>query len=80
MSAVRMDGKALSAKVRGSILAETEELKKKGVTPGLESLTSATNPASETYVRNKERAWRACGFTAKSTPCPRKPRRRSCSA
>ena len=28
MSAVRMDGKALSAKVRGSILAETEELKK----------------------------------------------------
>ena len=25
MSAVRMDGKALSAKVRGSILAETEE-------------------------------------------------------
>ena len=35
MSAVRMDGKALSAKVRGSILAETEELKKQGVTPGL---------------------------------------------
>ena len=27
MSAVRMDGKALSAKVRGSILAETEALK-----------------------------------------------------
>ena len=35
MSAVRMDGKALSAKVRGSILAETEALKKQGVTPGL---------------------------------------------
>ena len=32
MSAVRMDGKALSAKVRGSILAETEALKKQGVT------------------------------------------------
>ena len=30
MSAVRMDGKALSAKVRGSILAETEALKKQG--------------------------------------------------
>ena len=29
-----MDGKALSAKVRGSILAETEALKKQGVTPG----------------------------------------------
>ena len=40
MSAVRMDGKALSAKVRGSILAETEELKKQGVTPGLAVLSS----------------------------------------
>lgn len=34
MSAVRMDGKALSAKVRGSILAETEELKKAGCNAG----------------------------------------------
>ena len=55
MSAVRMDGKALSAKVRGSILAETEELKKQGVTPGLAVIIVGNDPASEIYVRNKER-------------------------
>lgn len=58
MSAVRMDGKALSAKVRSSILAETEELKKKGVTPGLAVIIVGNDPASEIYVRNKEKAWR----------------------
>ena len=34
MSAVMMDGKALSAKVRQRILAETEALKERGVRPG----------------------------------------------
>ena len=62
MSAVRMDGKALSAKVRGSILAETEELKKTGVTPGLAGIIVGNDPASEIYVRNKERACEQCGF------------------
>ena len=62
MSAVRMDGKALSAKVRSSILAETEELKKKGVTPGLAVIIVGNDPASEIYVRNKEKACAECGF------------------
>ena len=50
MSAVRMDGKALSAKVRGSILAETEELKKQGVTPGLAVIIVGNDPASESSL------------------------------
>ena len=62
MSAVRMDGKALSAKVRGSILAETEELKRRGVTPGLAVIIVGNDPASEIYVRNKEKACAECGF------------------
>ena len=61
MSAVRMDGKALSAKVRGSILAETEALKKQGVTPGLAVIIVGNDPASEIYVRNKERAYFRAG-------------------
>lgn len=52
MSAVRMDGKALSAKVRGSILAETKALKEKGVTPGLAVIIVGNDPASEIYVQN----------------------------
>ena len=35
MSAILMDGKALSAKVRGQILEETHQLEQRGVRPGL---------------------------------------------
>ena len=70
MSAVRMDGKALSAKVRSSILAETEELKKKGLTPGLAVIIVGNDPASEIYVRNKEKACAECGFYSEKYALP----------
>lgn len=70
MSAVRMDGKALSAKVRSSILAETEELKKKGATPGLAVIIVGNDPASEIYVRNKEKACAECGFYSEKYALP----------
>lgn len=70
MSAVRMDGKALSAKIRSSILAETEELKKKGVTPGLAVIIVGNDPASEIYVRNKEKACAECGFYSEKYALP----------
>ena len=65
-----MDGKALSAKVRSSILAETEELKKKGVTPGLAVIIVGNDPASEIYVRNKEKACAECGFYSEKYALP----------
>ncbi len=70
MSAVRMDGKALSAKVRASILEETENLKKKGVTPGLAVIIVGNDPASEIYVRNKEKACVECGFYSEKYALP----------
>lgn len=70
MSAVKMDGKALSAKVRGSILAETETLKKQGVTPGLAVIIVGNDPASEIYVRNKEKACAECGFYSEKYALP----------
>lgn len=70
MSAVKMDGKALSAKVRGSILAETEELKARGVTPGLAVIIVGNDPASEIYVRNKEKACLECGFYSEKYALP----------
>lgn len=70
MSSVKMDGKALSAKVRSSILAETEELKKKGVTPGLAVIIVGDDPASEIYVRNKEKACAECGFYSEKYALP----------
>ena len=62
MSAVKMDGKALSAKVRNQILAETECLKTQGVVPGLAVILVGDDQASQIYVRNKERACSECGF------------------
>jgi methylenetetrahydrofolate dehydrogenase (NADP+)/methenyltetrahydrofolate cyclohydrolase len=48
-----IDGKKISADIRGEIAAEVEEMKKNGVTPGLAVNIVGENPASKVYVRNK---------------------------
>lgn len=70
MSAVRMDGKMVSAKVRGSILEEVNGLKDKGVRPGLAVIIVGEDPASKVYVRNKERACEECGFYSEKYALP----------
>ena len=70
MSAVRMDGKMVSAKVRGSILEEVNGLKDKGVRPGLAIIIVGEDPASKVYVRNKERACEECGFYSEKYALP----------
>lgn len=70
MSAVRMDGKLLSQKVRTRILEETEELKKEGITPGLAVILVGDDPASQIYVRNKEKACAECGFYSEKYVLP----------
>lgn len=70
MSAVRMDGKMVSAKVRGSILDEVNRLKKRGVRPGLAVIIVGEDPASQIYVRNKERACEECGFYSEKYALP----------
>lgn len=70
MSAVRMDGKMVSAKVRGNILEEVNGLKEKGVRPGLAVIIVGEDPASKVYVRNKERACEECGFYSEKYALP----------
>lgn len=70
MSAIRMDGKMVSAKVRGSILAEVEKLKAQGVCPGLAVILVGDDPASKVYVRNKERACDECGIYSEKYALP----------
>lgn len=70
MSAIRMDGKALSAKVRGQILAETDALKAQGIVPGLAVILVGDDSASEIYVRNKEKACSECGFYSEKHVLP----------
>ena len=51
-----IDGKAVSAQVKENIKAEAAELKAKGIEIGLAVVIVADDPASQVYVRNKEKA------------------------
>ena len=57
-----IDGKAVSKKVKESVKAECEQLKAKGITPGLAVIIVGEDSASQVYVHNKEVACEACGF------------------
>ena len=63
MSAQLIDGKAIAAQVYDEILAEVTGLKEKyGITPGLATVLVGENPASQTYVRSKQRRCSQLGF------------------
>lgn len=57
-----IDGKAVSKKVKEDVKAECEQLKAKGITPGLAVIIVGDDPASQVYVHNKEVACEVCGF------------------
>jgi len=63
MTATLIDGKALSKELRKEITADVERLKtEKGFTPGLAVVLVGEDPASQTYVRNKERSCKRVGM------------------
>lgn len=57
-----IDGKALSAQIRDDLKKEVEETVAKGITPGLAVILVGDDPASQVYVRNKEKACIALGM------------------
>ena len=57
-----IDGKAVSAKVKAAVKAETEELKATGISVGLAVVIVGDNPASRVYVNNKKKACAEVGF------------------
>ncbi len=63
MSTRIIDGKAFAARLRTQIEAETAALKNDhGVTPGLATVLVGNDPASEVYIRNKNKTAEAIGF------------------
>lgn len=59
----RLDGKALAKTVRAEVKAEAEAfLAEHGRKPGLHVVLVGDDPASQVYVRNKERAAGKCGL------------------
>jgi methylenetetrahydrofolate dehydrogenase (NADP+)/methenyltetrahydrofolate cyclohydrolase len=62
MTAQRIDGNALSQKLRAEVTSRTQVLKAKGITPGLAVILVGENPASQVYVRNKVKACQDSGL------------------
>ena len=59
-----IDGKAVSAQVKEKIRLETEKLKQQGIEIGLAVVIVGNDPASQVYVRNKEKACETVGFNS----------------
>ena len=57
-----IDGKAIAAKVRGDIAEEVSRLKEQGISPCLAVILVGEDPASQVYVRNKEKACAQVGM------------------
>jgi len=62
MTATIISGKQVSEEIRGNIAIEVKELAAKGVVPGLAVVLVGEDPASQVYVRNKEKACHDLGY------------------
>jgi methylenetetrahydrofolate dehydrogenase (NADP+)/methenyltetrahydrofolate cyclohydrolase len=59
-----IDGKKIAQEIRSEVKREVEELRKKGVNPGLAVVLVGENPASQVYVRQKEKASEEVGIVS----------------
>lgn len=60
-----INGKELAEKMQAEIAIKVSELKTKSISPGLVVLLVGENPASQVYVRNKERSAKSIGIHSK---------------
>lgn len=68
---VVIDGKALAVKMQTALAEKTAQLKaEKGLVPGLVVILVGEDPASQVYVRNKERSALAAGFKSEVVRVP----------
>ncbi|MEZ7617179.1 bifunctional methylenetetrahydrofolate dehydrogenase/methenyltetrahydrofolate cyclohydrolase [Streptococcus sp. 27098_8_73] len=66
-----IDGKALAEKLQAKLAEKTAKLKSEtGQEPGLVVILVGDNPASQVYVRNKERSALAAGFRSEIVRLP----------
>ncbi|MEK4223064.1 bifunctional methylenetetrahydrofolate dehydrogenase/methenyltetrahydrofolate cyclohydrolase FolD [Bacillus sp. FSL W8-0116] len=62
MAGKLIDGKAAAKEIREEIKKEVDEVKAQGVVPGLAVILVGDDPASHTYVRNKEKGCKEVGI------------------
>lgn len=66
MAAKILDGKILSAQIKEEVSSRVAVLKEKGVIPGLAVILVGNDPASEIYVRNKEKGCEETGIMSRT--------------
>lgn len=65
-----LDGKRIAAAIREEVAREIEELKRRGIVPGLAAVLVGENPASQVYVRNKVRTCAELGMHSRHVSLP----------
>ncbi len=70
MTAKLLDGKLMAAELEEQLKIRVEALKAKGVTPGLTVILVGDDPASQTYVKNKEKACERLGISSNAIRMP----------
>jgi len=71
MTAKIIDGKAIAAQIRAQIADDVARMKgERGVTPGLATVLVGENPASQSYVRMKQRACEEVGIASIGNKLP----------
>jgi methylenetetrahydrofolate dehydrogenase (NADP+)/methenyltetrahydrofolate cyclohydrolase len=65
-----IDGKAVAAKVELETRARIDALKSRGITPGLAVVLIGEDPASQAYVRNKDRTCASLGMHSRKFELP----------
>ena len=70
MSAVILDGKALGLRIEAHLAQRVAALKNSGVEPHLAVVLAGDDPASQVYVRNKQRACERCGIKSTRIDLP----------
>jgi methylenetetrahydrofolate dehydrogenase (NADP+) / methenyltetrahydrofolate cyclohydrolase len=62
MAAIIIDGKEIAKKTKSEIVDQVQEMKTRGITPGLAVILVGDNQASRTYVNSKQKTARELGM------------------
>ena len=70
MSSAIINGKEIGQEIRKSVEVRVNALKEQGITPGLAVILVGDNPASKTYVANKQKSCEAIGMFSELIKMP----------
>ena len=70
MQAKHLDGKTASSQIKTELARVVEELKCKGINPGLAMVMVGANPASALYVNMKVKACQELGICSRVVKLP----------